>query len=886
MSLETDRCRSPLGRQNAQPKHKPRVSHGKIQKVFRDNNKNTYLIVVDKESPGVSQVMSNLTLDSVKSEMTSLHDTGRNLSDIIKRDLSNMDPDMEYDSGFSSTIFLENESPPEAVREDSGCNTNLGVAKGSELCIFPDFKPKIDNTPSVQTCHALAGTISQNRPLPATDFITSTSNMAYTTPTASVNFNKQAAARKIILVTPNSNLSKNITTPSCNMNSIPNLIRTSANGQTYLTSPQIRNVIASNQIGSRTPNEVFVHVIKTPPQLPASTPDSGHSQMNQIYRTSIKTEPPGYSEFGEPSHLSTPNMHQHAELDGGVKLLAPQTFTALRQGELYTPESAQIMPESPFSSPCRKDGLNNSLTNIQWLRGMKLKREHARVASNYNGRGTNMHHPHHWRSLSHAEIVQISEEYGITKRPPFSYMSLIQMALNSKEDKKMTLREICRWIEDAFKYYKHTAKPGWRNSIRHNLSLYNIFVRESSKRHGSYWTVKEDCWPREKSPKRFKDPPSSLPNTLSTMIPVISNFMPPSATTCATLGNITPANSSDKSNSKKQRKGPAHILPRPSPMSNCTAYALVPIQNLMHPATYPPSAAALTLSQHINTIVPAAQTPVDMPKAEKPKPLNIAPKPCQAMEAVNQMNIVQQAWFKAQNCESEDSESSPLVNPLSVKNIQKLTSGSKKLSVKPGLPKPTIYTPKQRQKHKKIQQKQSSNTTERNLNDSSDEESDFISKIECISTPLRECMDSGYHSKENISTSTPFKDMNVSPHLLSPIPGLSPFKNTNFLDGSFLDYLKDNDGKEIFVSPDVLACKKSSGLPRTPNASQWLDYNVIPFLLTPDKMEGIQTDDNIPGTSFSKLLNELPMEANILDDDILANEGSDNFTIGVRVQPS
>ena len=32
-----------------------------------------------------------------------------------------------------------------------------------------------------------------------------------------------------------------------------------------------------------------------------------------------------------------------------------------------------------------------------------------------------------------------------------------------------------------------------QNSIRHNLSLYSIFEREKSKKHGSYWTIREDC---------------------------------------------------------------------------------------------------------------------------------------------------------------------------------------------------------------------------------------------------------------------------------------------------------------------------------------------------------------------------------------------------------
>jgi forkhead box protein M len=57
---------------------------------------------------------------------------------------------------------------------------------------------------------------------------------------------------------------------------------------------------------------------------------------------------------------------------------------------------------------------------------------------------------------------QVAAECGKTKRPPFSYMTLIQMALYSKEDKRMRLRDICAWIENIFPYYKHTAKPGWK----------------------------------------------------------------------------------------------------------------------------------------------------------------------------------------------------------------------------------------------------------------------------------------------------------------------------------------------------------------------------------------------------------------------------------------
>lgn len=58
------------------------------------------------------------------------------------------------------------------------------------------------------------------------------------------------------------------------------------------------------------------------------------------------------------------------------------------------------------------------------------------------------------------------------------------MALNSTEDKRMTLRQICKWIEEIFPYYKCTAKPGWK--VRHisiekcgiKLDEYQVNVHE------------------------------------------------------------------------------------------------------------------------------------------------------------------------------------------------------------------------------------------------------------------------------------------------------------------------------------------------------------------------------------------------------------------------
>ncbi|XP_066535990.1 forkhead box protein N2 isoform X2 [Hoplias malabaricus] len=122
----------------------------------------------------------------------------------------------------------------------------------------------------------------------------------------------------------------------------------------------------------------------------------------------------------------------------------------------------------------------------------------------------------------------VGDRDSLKSKPPFSFSLLIYMAIEQSPSKSLPVKDIYGWILEHFPYFS-SAPTGWKNSVRHNLSLNKCFrkVEKSLGKvngKGSLWCVDPEYRPNLiqalkkqhfPAPHGFCTPPASPPSAFS-----------------------------------------------------------------------------------------------------------------------------------------------------------------------------------------------------------------------------------------------------------------------------------------------------------------------------------------------------------------------------------
>ena len=136
-----------------------------------------------------------------------------------------------------------------------------------------------------------------------------------------------------------------------------------------------------------------------------------------------------------------------------------------------------------------EDDSDDELKPLEWLqdsdllRGMRMSDcdsptfdDNSALAPQNNGQFVAGYY-----GQPHPPHVPYNPLKHVNSKPPYSFSCLIFMAIEDNPDKKLPVKDIYNWILTHFPYFQK-APTGWKNSVRHNLSLNKCFRKVEKDR--------------------------------------------------------------------------------------------------------------------------------------------------------------------------------------------------------------------------------------------------------------------------------------------------------------------------------------------------------------------------------------------------------------------
>ncbi|XP_030626242.1 hepatocyte nuclear factor 3-beta [Chanos chanos] len=234
-----------------------------------------------------------------------------------------------------------------------------------------------------------------------------------------------------------------------------------------------------------------------------------HSDWSAYYG-----EPECYTSVGNMSSgLGMNSMSTYMSVPG-MSSAGSMTASSMNMSYVNTGVSHSVAGMSPGSGPM--NGMGAGMASMGGTLNHSMSPMSAQPPSmNALASYTNMNvmSPMYGQSNVRSRDPKTYRRSYTHAKPPYSYISLITMAIQQSSSKMLTLSEIYQWIMDLFPFYRQNQQR-WQNSIRHSLSFNDCFVKvprsPDKPGKGSFWTLHPDsgnmfengCYLRRQ--KRFK----------------------------------------------------------------------------------------------------------------------------------------------------------------------------------------------------------------------------------------------------------------------------------------------------------------------------------------------------------------------------------------------